>query len=454
MTSRQRLAIAAIIGVGAALRLFRAGGELWFDEIVTVEQTVRRPVAEIVSTYEIANQHVMNSLLAHASVAALGESPLAVRLPAIAFGIAAVPALFFAAHELWATETALLSAACLAVSYPHVFYTQSARGYSATVFFTLLATAFLFRLLRRGPRSNPVDGPGYGLATALGLYSLLLFAFVAVGQGAVLLVARRWRALGWLCAGILLAALAYAPMRSDLAVYYTRRTTETGNPLLSPAFFAEIAPFAPALLAIAIGGGMLLFYFARREPLLAALLAAPLAFNVLLPMLHSQGVHPRSFIYALPFAYLVLGEGIDRSLRRSRALGAAFVAIVVGSSLVPLVRYYRLPKQPFLEALDYVAARRRPTETLIGVGLAGKAARFYDPSVPVVETARDLRRQVGGRKSAVWILLTFENELRRADPRLYECLRRGTTPEAVFPAAIGDGAVEVRRWAPAERPGP
>ena len=454
MTRRERFALVAVVGLAAALRLFRADGELWFDEIVTVEQHVRRPVAEIVSRYEIANNHVMNSLLAHASVAVLGESPFAVRLPAIVFGIAAVPALYLTARQLWSVETALLTAACLAASYPHVFYTQNARGYSAAVFFTLMATAFLARLLRGEFGRDRLDGPAYALASGLGLYSLLLFAFVTVGHGVVLLAARGWRVLGWLCAGAALAAALYAPMRSDLALYYTQRTTETGHPLFSTAFIEEIVPVALALAPIALGAGLLFFRLGRREPLLAALLAAPLVFNVLLPAAQFQGVHPRSFIYALPLAYLLLGEGIDWSLDRSRALALAFVAAVAGASVVPLARYYRLPKQPFVEALDYVAARRRPSEELLGVRLAGKAARFYDPSVQLVETAEELRQHLDGRARALWILLTFKRDLRRVDPEMHDWLLRATVPEATFPAAIADGAVEVRRWLPPERDQP
>lgn len=451
MTRQERFALAAVVGLAAALRLFRADGELWFDEIVTVEQHVRRPVADIVSRYEIANNHVMNSLLAHASVAVLGESPFAVRLPAIVFGIAGVPALYFAARQIWSVEVALLTASCLAASYPHVFYTQNARGYSAAVFFTLMATAFLARLLRREVGRDRRDGWGYAGAIGLGLYSLLLLGFVAVGHGVVLLAARRWRALGWLCAGAVLAAALYAPMRSNLALYYANRTTETGHPLFSAAFVEEIAPVAPALGLIAIGASLLFFRLGRREPLLAALLAAPLAFNVLLPAAQSQGVHPRSFIYALPLAYLLVGEGIDWSLHRSRPFAMALVVALAGASLVPLARYYRLPKQAFVEALDYVAARRRPAEELLGVRLAGKAARFYDPSVPVVETVEELRRRLDGRAPAAWILLTFTRDLRRVDPEMHDWLQRSTALEATFPGVIADGAVEVRRWVPPER---
>ena len=141
MNDRQtRAAAAAIVVLAAVLRLAHANTEFWFDEIVTVIYFVRRPFVEVVGSYGLANNHVLNSVLVHLTAAWLGESPLAVRLPAIAFGVAGVWAFWFTACALWRREAALLGTLLFAVSYHHIYYSQSARGYSALIFFALVAT--------------------------------------------------------------------------------------------------------------------------------------------------------------------------------------------------------------------------------------------------------------------------------------------------------------------------
>ncbi|HEY6120007.1 MAG TPA: glycosyltransferase family 39 protein, partial [Pyrinomonadaceae bacterium] len=419
------------------------------DEIATVIGYVRLPAHEIMQRYETANNHVMNSLLAHASAAIWGERPWAIRLPSIIFGIAGVWAFYFLARQIWAGRMALLGTFMFAVSYHHVYYTQNARGYSAFVFFALLATGLLLRLLRTDATQSTLRyAVAYTVAVGLGMYALLLMVFVVLGHGCVLLLARRWGALGWLLAGIALALLLYAPMTQSLIAYFSERPSETGQLLFSTAFAREIKPIVLLLVVGAIVMPALLWRLARRQPLAAGLLVLPLMFNIVVPAWRGQGMHPRSLIYGLPVAYFFLMEGMDWARLRSRWIPWIVVSVVTIVSLVMLGRYYPLPKQGFQQALTYIAAHRGPTDNRIGLTLGGKAARFYDPSLVLIEDSGQLHQWLKTAHNPTWILYTFENDMRQSAPELYDWLMTATTHQATFPGVIGDGAVHVRLWLP------
>jgi hypothetical protein len=444
----------AILALAALLRLFGLNAEFWFDEIVTVQYQVRKPVAELIGQYESANNHVLNSLLSYACVAVGGERPWVVRLPAVLFGIAGVWAFYFVSRLFWERHVALLGTFLFAVSYHHVYYTQNARGYSAFVFFALLATGMLIRLLRvEHGRWTTGYGLGYAVALGLGTYALLLMGFVLLGHACALLAGRRWRALLWLGAGVLLALLFYAPMAPGLAAYYREHPSYTGHPVFSLAFAHELRPLAVPLVIGGLVVPLLLARLARGQPLVGALLLLPLVFTVLLTVLRGQGVHPRSFIYGLPLGYLFLTAALEWAWLRFRPMAWAGVALIAVVSLVLLGRYYPLPKQGFLQGLDYIARHRGPNDDRIGLSLGGKAARFYDPAVVLINSPEELEAWLQEAKYPTWVLYTFEQDLRGSEPALHDWVTSATVRQATFPGVIGDGAVHVHLWLPAETPG-
>ena len=449
--AHSRVAVAAIIGLAAVLRLINADADLWYDEIVTVTYFVRTPFLTVVSTYGLANNHVLNSVLMNVTGTLFGTDVWMLRLPAILFGIAGVWAFWFLATQIWPRPPALLGTLLFAVSYHHVYYSQNARGYSAFMFFTLLATGFLLRMLERGKTALRRDEIGYSLALALGLYSVLLTTFVVAAHASVLLALRRWRALAWLAAGVAVAVVLYGPMGVPLIAYYRTNPGDTGYPLLSMEFARAMAPVASVLLA---AGALLLpivWRLARRQPVAAALLLTPALFNVLMPLVRGQGVYPRSFLYLLCLGYLLLVEALDWAMSRRPRLAWACTAIVIAVSLAKLAPYYRLPKQGFKQALAYVEQHARPSDQRVGLTLGGKAARFYDPTVLLVEDGRQLQALTSRPDRPAWVLTTFHNALRSSAPDLYAWLRTETSQQAEFAGVIGDGTVYVHYWPGSKR---
>ena len=76
-------ALAALTLVALALRLWRLDSGLWLDEVSTLLDFGRVPLAEVVTMFPSQNQHMLYSVLMHLPLALWGESAWALRLPAV-----------------------------------------------------------------------------------------------------------------------------------------------------------------------------------------------------------------------------------------------------------------------------------------------------------------------------------------------------------------------------------
>lgn len=448
---RTALTLTFIVILAAILRLINANAEFWFDEISSAIAFVGRPLPEIVTVYRLAGNHVLYSILVNIAVSLLGTEPWAQRLPAIVFGVGGVSAFWFVAGRVWPRLPALAGTLLFAVSYPHIYYSQNARGYSAFMFFALIATGLIVRLLDRDrdDRRHRWLGVAYSVTLALGLYAMVLMVFVIAGHAAVLAALRRWRLLAWTTAGAVLGALLYAPMALSMFEFYRADRESTGYPLLSATFLRMLAPILPALVAATVVMLPIVVRFVRRRPAIAALLLAPAVLNVLVPLVRGQGVYPRGFLYGLCLAYLLLVEGLDWVFARRPKLAWLLTAAAVIASTFPLVRFYQLPKQGFRQAIAYVDRHAQPSDQRAGLSYGGKAIRYYDSRFVLVQNVQQLEALTTRADRPLWVIVTFPTDLRTTAPPLYEWLRDRTSRRAEFPGVIGDGTVYVHYW-----PGP
>src|ERR1043166_6480075 len=66
--ARPWAALAALTAFAALLRAIGSDSGLWLDEIITLVESVRRPLAQILTAFPGNNQHTLYSVLAPASV--------------------------------------------------------------------------------------------------------------------------------------------------------------------------------------------------------------------------------------------------------------------------------------------------------------------------------------------------------------------------------------------------
>ncbi len=461
----------AILVACAILCFHRLDDGLWLDEIITYVHYARRPFGQILSIYDEENQHVLYSLLAHASFVALGESTWALRLPAVLFGIGSVWALFLVGRFVGSTREALLSSALLAFSYPLVWFSQDARGYTGLLFLTLLSSWFFLRGLRE---ARPHLWVFYAITVSLGVYIHMTMLFVIAGHFIQYLVAcfteprnawpQRWIVLlyGFGLSSLLVFQL-YALVIPQVLTTLTRPGLPGGDSWTQPwwaalefarglrlSFSGSGVAFA-ALVVFAAG----LVSFARTDCTVPQLLVLPTLICVAVKLATKSHLWPRSLFFAAGFMALiavrgtmVLGQALARPLGL-RPRGALVLATALSMALIlAAARSIPLaygPKQDFAGALAFVNSRKEPGDPVVTVGLAAYPYQtLYRADAQEIKTVAELD-SVRARAPRTWLLYTLGFQLASVEPALMRSIERNFVVERQFPGTLGGGAVFVCR---------
>ncbi|HXE57628.1 MAG TPA: glycosyltransferase family 39 protein [Gemmatimonadales bacterium] len=462
----ERLALGLSVALALALRLPGLGHGLWFDEIQTLVDYVRLPLDRIVTTYDSQNQHLLYSVAAGAVTALAGESAWALRLPAVLFGVASLWALHRFARLVTDRREAILAVAFLAVSYHHVWFSQNARGYTGLLLWTLLASAAFLRLLTGRYRSGWRTALAYGAAMALGIYTHVTAAFVALAHALVWLgLAIRGRGPDPVpgVAGLALAAnltlLLYAPVLPQMLDTLLAPSNDgIRTAWQSPAWFVAEATrglvrglpggwlaLAAGLVVVGLGGAS---YWRRNAPATALMLLPPLLTAAAVVGL-GHNLWPRFFFFAAGFAVLIAlrgGFALAQAVLPARwpgpalATGAAAVVIVTSAATVPRAWH---PKQDFEGAEEWLARHRAPGDVVVTTDLTSfPYQRYRGRDWPAVRTAGQLE-EIERRHRRTWVLYTFPTRLAAVQPDLWARLQRDYRRAAEFPGTVGGGAVVV-----------
>ena len=394
------LLLAVTFIAAAALRAIGSGSGLWYDEIVTLVQSARHPIARIVTDFPGVNAHPLYSLLAHASLSTFGESAWSLRLPALVFGIASIVMVYILGASLTSRTEAWAASALLAVSYHHVWFSQNARGYTLLGFLTLLGTWLLLRALERGERRDYVC---YAIVCAAGMYTHLTMTFVIAGHVAAIVLAMAMRQVpvrrdtiapllwAWIGVGVLSAAL-YAPFVPGLIAWMGRDAPRAAAKVATAgwaasealrALFADSGVWASivtGLLAVAGAWSLL-----RREPLATALLIVPGVVTAVAMVATGQPIRPRFFFFLAGGAAIFMGRGLGALVERlgrsgretaiapRQALQPAVIACtlpLLALSAAGLPRNYQVPKQDFDAAVARMTHEESRGARIVAAGPA------------------------------------------------------------------------------------
>lgn len=460
---------------GTALRIHGLDSGLWYDEIVTLVESVRLPLATIVTHYPSNNDHPFYSVLARLATVAFGEQAWSVRLPAVVFGVAALPALYVLGAGVTSRFEALAAVTLLAVSYHHVWFSQNARGYTILLFCAVLTTHLLLRGLRDARRSAYI---GYAVLSAVGAYTHLTMVLVVLGQAMVVaghILARRGRrltlrdvldpALGVGLAG-LLTLLLYLPFLVEVKAFFGRKSV--GAPVAT-AGWAVWETVRGLQLGYTMGGaivlGGLLFLagcwsYLRQSPTVLALFLLPGGVLFGVAVLLKRPTFPRFFFFLAGFALLIVVRGavtVAEALGRrlsGRLLGeyprsvvpAAFVAGAIVVSVLALPAGYRHPKQDYERALRFVeaSAGARDAVVVAGGGTAYPYQKYYARPWKRLASADELvaaRRQ----HENVWLLYTFTRYIEMLEPELMSAIVAHCPTVKTFPGTIAGGGIVVSK---------
>jgi len=454
--------------LGTVLRIIGLNNELWYDEIKTLVAYVRNPLPEVVSHYS-RNNHLLYSVLAHASINVFGEYPWTLRLPAVVFGVACIPALYALGTVVSSRLEALLASGLLAVSYHHIWFSQDARGYTALAFWTLISTFFLLRGLRDNTLSWNI---AYGCAAALGLYTHLTMGFVLVAQllaslssivatqAADVRLRMRRTAIGYTLAGIM-SLLLYAPVLMQMHLVWERTSSDlqVKTATFHWAFWETLHSFGTGVGMWGALLGLLLlaagfWSYLKQSRLVLSLMFLPGLLTMLGILLLHSPIRPRFFFMLIGFGFLIVARGamlaggwvsqkwksgtcqhLDPSI-----IGTALVGVIMLANVSSFGFLYQYPKQDYEGALRFVEVTQAIEDVVITAGQVVMPYRdYYDRKWKSVETSDELET-IRSSLGRVWMIYSF---LEYMEPGLADLIRHECPPVRIFYGTLAGGNVVV-----------
>jgi hypothetical protein len=465
--------------IALVLRLWNLNSDLWIDEVLTLLDFVRRPIGEILTSFPSQNQHMLFSVLARASVNVFGESPWALRLPSVLFGVGSIWAFFFLCRSLLSTREALLGSALLTVSYHHIWFSQNARGYMGLLLFTLMATWCWFEALKANEWRWWM---GYTASVVFGMWVHPTMAFVVAAHGLVhltLLAVPRLsgennsleRRAGlrpfaaWMLSVTVTLQLYALALPEFLAVglHEESKNSEWTNPFWVVTESLRSLSIGFAGIAVVLAGGafvafgwVCLFRTNRRAAVLMVLPAA-LAGGTMLALGHN--LWPRFFFFSMGFGLMIVIHGAVRlpevvgnwfrSIKQrsliTRFAGVGICLLIIAVSLTTVSKNYALPKQNFSGAKTYVESHMSPGDRIVAVSLAGVVyGRYLTPYWPVAKTDQELE-PIQQADQNVWLVYTIPIEIKAFRPELWRKIETDYEIVQVFPGTLNGGEVFVCR---------
>lgn len=460
-----------ILLLATALRLHSLGTELWLDEIQSFVRYITLDVPQIIGTYDTQNQHPLYSLLAHAAWVGFGRQEWAIRLPAVAFGVASLWATYAFARRLTTRAESLLTVLLLAVSYHHVWFSQNARGYTAMQFFAIVGTLLLLRLAAGVSRPARLAWM-YAVVMALATYAHATAALIVVGHlvalGIAFLVRRRDAApvrIAWPLAAMALSGIvAFTLYAVVLPQFFTvvRTPTLAGLQIVwtSPAWMIREAlavlgkGVTGGLVVVAVGVGVLAVGVAsywRQSRLLVLATICPLLVTAATVIALRHNLWPRFFFFGASFFVLFAIRGgfvlVRAVLRRhAEAVATAGAIAVAGLSALTVPRAWQ-PKQQFLAVATWVDSQLQPGDAVVAPDIAGYVyLSYHTPPGWYFTSLVPSLEEIEGTSRRTWVVYSYPTELKAVLPDLAS--RLSTAPYhqvRVFPATVGDGEIFVVR---------
>ena len=404
--------------IGLVFRLLGARGELWFDEIISLQNArlLSNPV-EILTKLHFDNNHALNTLVMY-FVDAGGLWPL-YRAVSVVCSILLLMLLTFGRKESAGLEK-FFSVLLFSFSYLLVLYGSEARGYAGMLFFVFCAY-LLDQRLERDPR--PSGLVLFWVVLTLGFlsqFTFLLFYFALISFAVY-----RWskkfppsqtlrRLLAFHAAPcafffwIYLIHLRYIPPGSGALHPYVDTIADflsiaAGGPQISPHAPAQgLLGLSLALLLLAVAAIEILML--RREGddkwffYFMMLFAAPALY---LALGRPRVLYERYFLTVLLFAYLLWGGFLERVYLKSAGgkvfCFACLAAFCLGNGM-HISSLCQHGRGQYVKALEKIVEKSREGEIIIAGDHEVRNRTLIDFYAPALPGGDRLRYQANPRQ--------------------------------------------------------
>lgn len=394
------------------------------------------------------------------AVSAFGRSDYALRILPLLGALAAALLFHPVMSRLVGRRAAYAAFALFAVSGLLLTYAATSKQYSTDVVIALVLYATVTPLTSSPTRAR------LALAAVVGATAVWIShpaAFIEAGIGSVLIVeellARRWRRARdvtavsgvWL-ASFLAVYLLTAPSYSHLQNSFAGSTAVLGaggpgqvrtyagavRGLLGIAHFGFPIRNAIGLAAALLGAtGFVALLIRRRTD--ALLLVAPAFFALVASAIGKYPFFSRTLLFLVPALLALIGYGtvfcIERASRAAiRAVPcAAFAAVVVGATLVPIHHLHHRDGREFKQAISYLATHQRRGDSLYVFSAAQYDLRYY------LECGCFARGSVVERARRLWPLRPAPGGVAQSAPAL-----RSVPPRLVIGTSTGEVPADYR----------
>ena len=359
------LLLAFVTLAGACFRLFHLGTKsLWLDEGATVT-LARMAWPHFVHVWWYGEASFQGAFFLLMRVwLHLGQSEVWVRLPAAIFGIASIPLIYLVARKLVGVGPALASAAILAFSPTHVYYSQEARSYTMTILLVLASSWFFVRAVEQNRETDWALWTVFGV---LAVYSHYFASLVLVAQACSFFFHKKPAPWGRLILhGLAILAIA-APGLTYVLRVPPQAMTFPWMPKLTPKQLLHILLFlggsgAKFLLAAILWiAGVVAIRRERngestpgsywRGMLVISWAAVPIVLTALASLLHPIFVQ-RYMIFSLSATIMLAGRGV--SALPKRHVGFWLVVVLCVASIPTLFLGYRKPREDWRSATNVI----------------------------------------------------------------------------------------------------
>jgi len=396
-----------ILSIGISLRIYKLGhNDLWFDEAMSVHL-----LENIKQIYDIPNnglpygnpaseswkptsfpyrsldpQPPLYYSLLYLWTNLFGNNEFVLRLLSALLSILSIPLIYKFGTVISNRKVGLWAAFLISISPFHIWYAQEVRGYSLSIFLTLLGAYFLFLALKK----NTIKlWSGFIITTILAIYANYFSSYIVLA-GWPLFLLKKYRSgiKRWLAANALIL-ISFLPWTYIFLqhILYVKETFW----IIKPSLFSILitfknfsvgynSPNTTFLLSSMVFFSLLFFGIFCLEKEKKAFLLAFLFIPITATFLISQKIPiylDRQLMLFSPFYYLIIAKGITNiKYLTARIIVVILILLFIIPSLINYFTNYMpiqdaiyhqgaFTKKPFKPAINYIEENWQEGDVLI-----------------------------------------------------------------------------------------
>lgn len=475
---REFLIAAAIIMLALLVRMAPLGQSLWYDEMVTLVNSVAQPWSSIVKGHYTPNNHILFSLLAKLVTPETGEladQTILVRLPSLIAGSLVPIALAWPLRRC--CPKLALGIAIVGALHPWLItFSTWARGYALLLLLAIFATNFL------PTRKRWIHVP-YALLATAALYTQPLAILLIAAHGLTMLLIRREFFATWFRSALLtgiLTFLLYLPFFQGARGYWSKPeqpSTTYGQFILESLRHAHWggnvggAVTVIASLIVLMAGSIATKNNPHLRPQLFTFLFTSIL-GFLVPLIIPLAGEARAMLWLIPLYCICAVALIGKAMLSPpplRFFGAAAFAALLGCQILADYWIATVPSQPIRDTFAITNQLSEKGHPVIGIYMATReGAGLYagthhvyfayqlDPNpspaaefLPSLKTAENLAAK---SQKEIYAIVFFDHFLRRDKPDLWNYLQQNYKPLQTLPGRLSPATIYVRNTPPATQP--